>query len=233
MSAGFEEVRKIAVGTALLSVMRARNQALAAVPKMPAAGEDVAIQALLGCLYERPIVAPTEPPTGTAPAAGTVNAGATVTRLSPEALEALRPAPTEPAPPTTGSDKIMLGKAPTTDGTLKRPEYFAASDVGDFQWHEAALLGLEATDKAATDTEFLRRYRALPSTARSLVEVLVYPADLARNHCLNALSALADCISAAGDDLIRQGTILSKYRESAEQTNSRIVSELSHSGTSL
>ena len=45
----------------------------------------------------------------------------------------------------------------------------------------------------------------------------VYPADLARNHCLNVLSALADHISAAGDDLIRQGTILPKYRESAEQ----------------
>ena len=194
MSAGFEEVRKIAVGTALLSVMRARNQALAAVPKMPAAGEDVAIQALLGCLYERPIVAPTEPPTGTAPAAGTVNAGATVTRLSPEALEALRPAPTEPAPPTTGSDKIMLGKAPTTDGTLKRQGYFAAGDVGDFQRHEAAVLELEATDKTVTDTEFLRRYRALPSTARSLVEVPVFPADLAQNHCLNVLSALADRI---------------------------------------
>ena len=37
--AGFE-VRKIAVGTALLSVMRARNRTLAVVvPKMPAAGE--------------------------------------------------------------------------------------------------------------------------------------------------------------------------------------------------
>ena len=35
VSAGFE-VRKIAVGTALLTVMRARDQALAAVPKMPA-----------------------------------------------------------------------------------------------------------------------------------------------------------------------------------------------------
>ena len=51
VSAGFE-VRKIAVGTALLNVMRARDQALAAVPKMPAA-EDLAIQALLGYLYER------------------------------------------------------------------------------------------------------------------------------------------------------------------------------------
>ena len=53
-------------------------------------------------------------------------------------------------------------------------------------------------------------YRALPETARSLVEVPVYPVDPARNHCLNVLSALADRISAAGDDLIRQGTILSK-----------------------
>ena len=34
-------------------------------------------------------------------------------------------------------------------------------------------------------------YRALPETAFSLVEVPVYPADLARNHCLNVLSALA------------------------------------------
>ena len=47
VSAGFE-VRKTAVGTALLNVMRARD--LAAVPKIPAA-EDVAIQALLGYLY--------------------------------------------------------------------------------------------------------------------------------------------------------------------------------------
>ena len=77
--------------------------------------------------------------------------------LSPEVLAALRPAQAEPAPLTTGSDKIVLGKAPTTDGTLKRPEYFAAGDVGDFQRHETALLELEATVKAATDTEFLRR----------------------------------------------------------------------------
>ena len=123
VSAGFE-VRKIALGTALLSVMRARNQALAAVPKMPAAGEDVAIQALHGCLYERPIVTPTGPSTGAAPAAGTANAGPTVMALSPEALEALRLAQAETAPPTAGSDKIVLGKAPTTVGTLKRPEYF-------------------------------------------------------------------------------------------------------------
>ena len=73
----------------------------------------------------------------------------------------------------------MLGKAPTTDGTLKRPEYFAAGDIGDFKRHEAALLELEATEKTVADTEFLRRYRALPSTARSLVEVPVFPADLA------------------------------------------------------
>ena len=64
--------------------------------------------------------------------------------LSPEVLVALRPAQAEPAPPTTGLDEIVLGKAPTTDGTLKRPEYFAAGDVGDFQLHEAALLELEA-----------------------------------------------------------------------------------------
>ena len=111
----------------------------------------------------------------------------------------------------------MLGKAPTTDGTLKRPEYFAVGDVGDFQRHEATLLALEATDKSVDNKEFLRMYRALPEAARSLVEVPVFPADLARNHCLNVLTALADRISAAGDDLIRQGTILSKYRESAEQ----------------
>ena len=60
VSAGFE-VRKIAVGTALLNVMRARDQALAAVPKMPAA-VDLAIQALLGYLYERPVVTPTGRP---------------------------------------------------------------------------------------------------------------------------------------------------------------------------
>ena len=52
--------------------------------------------------------------------------------LSPEALEALRLAQTKSAPSSTGSDKIVLGKAPTTDGTRKRPEYFAAGDVGDF-----------------------------------------------------------------------------------------------------
>ena len=73
VSAGFE-VRKIAVGTALLNVMRTRDQALAAVPKMPAA-EDVAIQALLGYLYERPAVTPTGPPAGAAPTAGTAVAG--------------------------------------------------------------------------------------------------------------------------------------------------------------
>ena len=89
--------------------------------------------------------------------------------------------------------------------------------MGDFQRHEATLLALEATDKAVNDKAFLRLYRALPSAARSFVEVPVYPADLARNHCLNVLSALADRTSAAGDDLIQQGTILSKYRESVEQ----------------
>ena len=136
--------------------------------------------------------------------------------LSPETLAALRPAQTETTPSLTGSDKIVLGKAPTTDGTLKRPEYFAAGDVGDFQRHEATFLALEATDKNVSDKEFLRMYRALPEAARSLVEAPVYP-DLARNYCLNVLSALADRISAAGDDIIRQGTILSKYRESAEQ----------------
>ena len=130
VSAGFE-VRKIAVGTALLCVMRARNQALASVPKMPAAGEDVAILSLLVYLYERPIVTPTGPPTSAAPAAGTTDAGPTMMMLSPEALEALRPAKTESVPPSTGSDKTVLGKAPTTDGTLKRPEYFAAGNVGD------------------------------------------------------------------------------------------------------
>ena len=77
--------------------------------------------------------------------------------------------------------------------------------MGDFQRHEATLLALEATDKNVSDKEVLRMYRALPEAARSLVEVPVYPADLARNHCLNVLSALADRISAAGDDLIRQG----------------------------
>ena len=69
--------------------MMTRNQALAAVPKMPAAGEDVAIQALLGYLYERPIVTPTGPPTGAAPAAGTTDAGPTMMVLSPEMLAAL------------------------------------------------------------------------------------------------------------------------------------------------
>ena len=215
VSAGFE-VRKITVGTALLGVMRTRDQALAAVPEMPAA-EDVAIQALLGYLYERPVVTPTGPPTGAAPAAGTTDAGPTMMVLSPETVAALRPAQTETTPSLTGSGKIVLGKAPTTDGTLKRPEYFAAGDVGDFQRHEAMLLALEATDKNVSDKEFLRMYRALPEAARSLVEVPVYPADLARNHCLNVLSALADRISAAGDDLIRQGTILSEYRESETQ----------------
>ena len=207
MSASFE-VRKIAVGTALLTVMRARDQALAAVPKMPT-GEDVAIHALLGYLYERPAVTPTGPPAGAATAAGTPDAGPTVVMLSPETIAALRPAKTETTPSLTGSDKIVLGKAPTTDGTLKRPEYFAAGDVGDFQRHEATLLALEATDKNASNKDFLRMYRALPEAACSLVEVPVYPADLARNHFLNVLSALAGRISAAGDDLIRQGTILS------------------------
>ena len=37
--------------------------------------------------------------------------------LSPETIAALRPAQTETTPPLTGSDKIVLGKAPTTDGT--------------------------------------------------------------------------------------------------------------------
>ena len=215
VSAGFE-VRKIAVGTAVLSAMKARDQALAAVPKMPAT-EDVALQTLLGYLYlsqDRPVATPTGPPEGAAPAAGATGAGTTMMVLSPETIAALRPAQTETTPSLTGSDKIVLGKAPTTDGTLKRPEYFAAGDVGDFQRHEASLMALEATDKNLDNKEFLRMYRALPETARSLVEVPVYPADLARNHCLNVLTALADRISAAGDDLIRQGTILSKYRES-------------------
>ena len=61
-------------------------------------------------------------------------------------------------------------------------------------------MALEATDKNLDNKEFLRMYRALPETARSLVEVPVYPADLARNHCLNVPTALADRISAAGDD---------------------------------
>ena len=90
---------------------------------MPAAGEHVATQSLLGYLYERPIVAPTAPPTGAAPAARTGDAGETVMALSPEVLMALRPAQAEPVPPTTGPDNIVLGKAPTTDGTLKRPAY--------------------------------------------------------------------------------------------------------------
>ena len=71
--------------------------------------------------------------------------------MSPEVLAALRPAQVETALSSTGSEKIVLGKAPTTDGTLKRPEYFAAGDVGDFQRHEAALLALEATDRAVND----------------------------------------------------------------------------------
>jgi hypothetical protein len=71
--------------------------------------------------------------------------------LSPEVLAALRPAQAATALSSTGSEKIVLGKAPTTDGTLKRPEYFAAGGVGDFQRHEAALLALEATDRAVTD----------------------------------------------------------------------------------
>ena len=124
--------------------------------------------------------------------------------LSEETIAALRPAQTETTPSLTGSDKIVLGKVPTTDGTLKRPKYFAAGDVGDFQRHEAALTALEATDKNLDNKEFLKMYRALPETARSLVEVPVYPADLARNHCLNVLSALDDRTSAAGGDLIRQ-----------------------------
>ena len=219
VGAGFE-VRKIAVGTALLNTMRTRDQALTTVPKMPAA-EDVAIECLLGYLYtgqyqELQTVTPTGPPTGAATAAGTAVAGPTMMVLSPETIELLRPATTETMA-LTGSDKIVLGKAPTSDGTLKRPEYFAVGDVSDFQRHEGALSALEATDKNLDNKEFLRMYRALPETARSLVEVPVYPADLARNHCLNVLSALADRISAAGDDLILKGTILSKYRESETQ----------------
>ena len=71
---------------------------------MPAA-EDVAIQALLGYLYERPVVTPTGPPTGAATAAGTTDAGQTVMMLSPETIAALRPAQTETTPSLTGSDK--------------------------------------------------------------------------------------------------------------------------------
>ena len=144
--AGFE-VRKIAVGTALLSAMRARNHALAVVPKMPAVGEAVATQTLLGYLYEQPTVAPTAPPTGAAAAARTEDAGATVMALLPGVLAALRPAQAKRALSSTGSEKIVLGKAPTTDGALKRPEYFAAGDVSDFRRHGTSLLALEATDR--------------------------------------------------------------------------------------
>ena len=161
VSAGFE-VRKIAVGTALLNVTRTRDQALAVVRKMPAA-EDVAIQALLGYLYERPVVTPTGPPAGAATAAGTTDAGPIVMMLSPETIAALRPAQTETTPSLTGSEKIVLGKAPTTDGTLKRPEYFAAGDMGDFQRHEATLAALEATtDKNVDNKEF---FADVPSAA--------------------------------------------------------------------
>ena len=146
--------------------------------------------------------------------------------LSPETIAALRPAQTETTPSLTGSDKIVLGRAPTTDGTLKRPEYFAAGDVGDFQRHEASLVALEATDKNLDNKEFLRMYRALPETARLLVEVPVYPADLARNHCLNVLTALADRISARAT--ISSGKV--RFCQSTERVicrDSRIVSERS------
>ena len=147
--------------------------------------------------------------------------------LSPETIAALRPAQTETTPSLTGSDKVVLGKAATTDGTLKRPEYFAAGDVGDFQRHEAALSALEATDKAVNDKEFLRLYRALPETARSLVEVPVYPADLARNHCASTFSRPSPTASRRRATISSGKVRFCQSTERAQSRDSRIGSERS------
>ena len=59
-----------------------------------------------------------------------------VMALDQETLKALRPAqPTDDSNPS-GSNKMVLGKAPATKGSLKWPEYFAVGDVAAFQQHE-------------------------------------------------------------------------------------------------
>ena len=213
--AGYD-MRAVAVGTALQITAQKRNQAVASVPKMPDTNQGEALQCLTGYLFQRSEAAAASTPGGVHPQPPP-GAPPMVMTLDQETLKALRPAqPTEDSNPS-GSNKIVLGKAPATKGSLKRPEYFAVNDVAAFQQHEAALLELHALDKKTPNKDFLKRFRELPESARSLVEVPVFPGDLARNHCLNVLSALADRVSAAGDDLIRKGTILGKYRESEDQ----------------
>ena len=203
ISAGFE-VRKIALGTALLSVMRTRNHALAVVPKMPAADEDVAIQTLLGAAHGRGTGGRDGGRGGNGDGAVAGGAGGTSTGTS-----------------GTGAAYDGLGQDRARQSTNDRRH---AETTGVLRGRRRGRFPAARDGAAGTGGDRQSRhrhrvpaalYRALPSTARSLVEV--YPADLALNHCLNVLSALANRISAAGDDLIRKGTILPKYRESAEQ----------------
>ena len=145
------DLRAVAVGKAVLAAARSRNQALAAVPKLPATSEVEAIQAMVEYFFPpEPASAATTPGVATTPAGGGAT-GATVMTLTQETLEALRGSAAQSDLLSAGSEKIVLGKAPATKGSLKRPEYFATGDVVDFQRHEAALIELNELDHASTN----------------------------------------------------------------------------------
>ena len=212
------DLRKVACGTALVAVLRHRNQAIACAPVMPATSSAEALQSIVAFFFKPRPEAALDAPLGTAPAGSTAPAGQQVLTLSPETLAALgaprAPATTEAV--DTGSNSIVLRSVATEKvvGSLKRPEFFAPCDITAFRTFEDELLSMQKLeDDEAGNGLLLERYRALPERARALVSVPVNPTDLGKNHCLNVLSVLADRITAIGDDLIIKGTVLGSERD--------------------
>jgi hypothetical protein len=111
----------------------------------------------------------------------------------------------------------VLGKATSGDGSLRRPEYFSVGDIANFEANESALTAVAAI-AANAEQAFLAAVRGLPTAARELLCVPVFPADMARNHRLHILKVLHERQTTIADSIILNDTVLSNDRETEEQS---------------
>ena len=214
------DVARMAVGTVILAAMKAKDHGL---DKLPVAPADVAgaVATTISYIYTVPAAATAAAPQAAAVAAAAAAAAApaaTPVAFDPVSLAALQSLGAKAASSSssaTGSDKIILGRAPGDHGA-RRPEWFATRDVDPFQRHEADLLALQAVDPS-DDALFMAKWHSLPEEARALVQVPVHQLDLAKNHCLSVLKKLGDRATTAGDNIILKGTILSNDREDDDE----------------
>ena len=220
---------KNAGGLAFLSAMRERNHGLDKLPVLPA-DQERAITAGLGYLFPLESLsrsagasasAPAPADAGGGPASGQSSVGSSVSdgregkvAFDEESLRALRNLAQATVKPK--DDQIVLGKATSDDGTLRRPEYFSVGDVAVFAKYESEYEKLTEVPKA-DDEAFTAAVRALPDAARDLLSVTVFPADLARNRRLHVLKVLHERALTVADNIIIKGTVLSNERETDEQ----------------